>query len=156
MASILDETDKICEDYVNKQIHQELQQTMQWLADNVEWGVFDEMEANNLIGNPDIKEYTVDQYNVHKEKFAYTYIRVISKSDHHVYIKPLSNRPLRLVGYFKGEIPEYIRFDSPTKVRIHAVKDVRADWENDVEGDTWIASCYYSEKQRNRLLFNHD
>lgn len=149
MASILDDEDKICEDYVNKQIHQELQQTMQWLADNVEWRVFEEMENNSSNHNPDIKGYTVDQYNERKEKFAYTYIRVIIKSDYHVYIKPLSNYPLRLVGYFNGEIPEYIRFDFPTKVKIHAVKDVRSDWQNDVEGSTWIASCYYSEKQRN-------
>lgn len=156
MASILDETDKICEDYINKQIHEELQQTMQWLADNIEWRVFEEMENNSSNHNPYFTGYTVDQYNEGKERFSYTYIRVIIKADHHAYIKPLSNHPLRLIGYFRGEIPEYIRFDYPTKVRIHAVKDTRADWENDVEGDTWIASCYYSEKQRNRLLFNHD
>lgn len=149
MASILDPTDEICNDFVSAYIARQMNQIHDWLQHNVDFGVYDEL-IENKDDSPNF--FTTPTYNEKGERFSYTYIRLIVKEDNLVYIKPLSDFPLRVIMFFDGRFPDFVRFDHPSKVRIHLLRDTRSNWKEDVEGETWFASDFYSETIRHRLL----
>ena len=149
MASILDETDKICEDFVSAYIARQMNQIHNWLQQSVDYGAYDELMENKDDGP---KFFSTPSFNENGDHLSYTYIRLIIKEDNLVYIKPLSDFPLRVVTFFDGGFPDFVRFDHPTKVRIHLLRDTRSNWKEDVEGETWFASDFYSETIRHRCL----
>lgn len=149
MASILDETDKICEDFVSAYIARQMNQIHDWLQQSVDYGTYDELMENKDDGP---KFFSAPSFNENGDHLSYTYIRLIVKEDNLVYIKPLSDFPLRVVAFFDGGFPDFVRFDHPTKVRIHLLRDTRSNWKEDVEGETWFASDFYSETIRSRCL----
>lgn len=150
MASILDETDKICEDFVSAYIARQMNQIHNWLQQSVDYGTYDELMKNKDDGPKFFS--TNSSFNENGDHLSYTYIRLIIKEDNLVYIKPLSDFPLRVVSFFDGGFPDFVRFDHPTKVRIHLLRDTRSNWKEDVEGETWFASDFYSETIRHRCL----
>lgn len=149
MASILDETDKICEDFVSAYIARQMNQIHNWLEQSIDYGAYDELMENK---EDSAKFFSTPSFNENGDHLSYTYIRLIVKEDNLVYIKPLSDFPLRVVTFFDGGFPDFVRFDHPTKVRIHLLRDTRSNWEEDVEGETWFASDFYSETIRHRCL----
>lgn len=149
MASILDETDKICEDFVSAYIARQMNQIHDWLQQSVDYGTYDELMENK---DDSPKFFSTPSFNEKGDHLSYTYIRLIVKEDNLVYIKPLSDFPLRVVSLFDGEFPDFVRFDHPTKVRIHLLRDTRSNWKEDVDGETWFASDFYSETIRHRCL----
>lgn len=144
--SLLDKPDVIIKTYEDEFIAGQLHNVKEWLSQNVTWGVYDSAYSNFDHRDP---FFEIRSFNKSYPIFRYSHIEIVIKENNFVYIRPLSPYPIRIVGYFNGTIPDYIRFDSPWGlVKLHIEKDVRPNWEEDVEGNGWIASSYYSGEFR--------
>lgn len=137
MASILDEVDNICDDFVKSHIEKEKEKVFKWLDDMVGWRCANMAHITHM-DIPQETYYSRSVPNNYGEHEMYTHVQVIVKEDNLVYIRPLSNFPIQFVGEFNGTLPDYIRFDHHRKVGLH----VRGRCK--FEGDTWVATSSYT------------
>lgn len=147
MASLFDEEEIISERGERAALNAQYDLVKHWLGNNLPWEQFEHTFHGHTEHEIPMTSYLHFTHNERSEVWKYAEIELLIK-DNIIYINPLEDSPIKIVGEFIGDIPNYIKFTRP--VRLHVIKDRRLNQDNDVVGDNWIASIYYSDEIKKR------